>query len=210
VSNRRERLEEISSYLGLDFDYFPAISKNDENILRRYGSADMGPSQKACYLSHHFIHKQIINKGYNSVLILEDDVDFEFNITAVMADIHRDLPASWDMLYLGHCFEGFGEQVGKSSSLHKLYKSVAPMCTHAYAVSYSGVRKLMDLTDPVTPRGTVDYSIAVVIEEKKVSSYSVHPQLIVQWKDHSDISGSQALSFNLLNSTLRLLGYNET
>ncbi|RIB08464.1 glycosyltransferase family 25 protein [Gigaspora rosea] len=205
--DRRERLEEISSYLGLDFDYFPAISKNDKQILSRYGSADMNLQQKACYLSHYFLYKQIIDKGYNSVLILEDDADFELNITAVIADIYRDLPASWDMLYLGHCFEGIGELVGKSSPVHRLHKSMFPMCTHAYAVSYSGVRKLIDLIDPVIPRGTVDYSISVVIEEKNVSSYSIHPQLIVQWKDHSDISGSLDLFFNLLNSTSRFLGY---
>ncbi|CAG8772288.1 12200_t:CDS:1, partial [Dentiscutata heterogama] len=159
------------SYLDLDFDYFSAISKNDEQILRKYGSADMNPSQKACYLSHYSIYKEIIDKGYNNALILEDDVDFELNITAIMTDIHRDLPASWEMLYIGHCFEGVGEQVGKSSSVHRLYKSLVPLCTHAYAVSYSGARKLIELVDPVIPRGTIDYSLSVVIKDRKVNSF---------------------------------------
>ncbi|CAG8674541.1 10116_t:CDS:1 [Dentiscutata erythropus] len=210
-TDRRERLDEIASYHGLDFDYFSAITKDDEQILRKYGSADMNPSQKACYLSHYSIYELIIDKGFNSVLILEDDVDFELDITATVADIHRDLPASWEMLYVGHCFEGVGEQVGNSFSVHKLYKSVAPMCTHAYAISYSGAIKLIELLDPVTPRGTVDYSLKVVIGEGKISSYSVHPQLIVQQgtaNNPSDIPNSQPLSFNLLNSTLHFLGHN--
>ncbi|KAF0548460.1 procollagen galactosyltransferase 1 [Gigaspora margarita] len=209
-TDRRERLNEIASYHGLEFDYISAITKDDEQILRKYGSADMSPSQKACYLSHYFIYKQIIDRGYNSVLILEDDADFELNITAAMADIHRDLPASWEMLYVGHCFEGVGGQVGKGSQVHRLHKSVFPMCTHAYAVSHSGARKLINLIDPLIPRGTVDYSIAVIIKEGKIASYSVHPQLIVQWGDPSDIPNSQALTFHLLNSTLHFLGYNRT
>ncbi|CAG8611654.1 12063_t:CDS:1, partial [Racocetra fulgida] len=202
---------EMASYLGLDFDYFSAISKHDEYILSKYGSADMDLSQKACYLSHYLIYKEIIDKGYNSALILEDDVDFELNITAIMTDIHHDLPPSWETLYIGSCFESMGEQVGKSSSVHRLYKSVAPMCMHAYAVSYSGAQKLIELLDPVVPRGTVDYSLSVVIGEGKVSSYSVHPQPIVQRKsvdNPSDIPKSQLLSFNLLNSTSRFLGHN--
>ncbi|CAG8774045.1 3748_t:CDS:1, partial [Dentiscutata erythropus] len=207
----REKLDEIASYLGLDFDYFSAISKNDEQILRKYGTADMSSSQKACYLSHYSIYKLIIDKGFNSVLILEDDVDFELNITAIMTDIHRDLPASWEMLYIGYCFEDVGEQVGISSSIHRLYKSVAPMCTHAYAVSYSGARKLIELLDPVIPRATVDYSLSVVVKDKKVNSFDVHPPAISQWKaadNPSDIPTSQLLSFSLLNSTLHFLKHN--
>ncbi|CAG8548015.1 10214_t:CDS:1, partial [Racocetra fulgida] len=209
-TDRRERLDEISSYLGLDFDYFSAVSKNDEQFLNRFGSGDMDLPQKACYLSHYLIYKEIIDKGYDSALILEDDVDFELNITAIMTDIHHDLPPSWETLYIGSCFESMGEQVGKGSSVHRLYKSVAPMCLHAYAVSYSGAQKLLELLDPEVPLGTVDYSLSEVVRYGKVSSYSVHPQPIVQWKstdNPSDIPNSQLLSFDLLNSTLRFLGY---
>ncbi|KAF0506670.1 putative inactive glycosyltransferase 25 family member 3 [Gigaspora margarita] len=210
--DRRKRLDDIASYLGLDFKYFPAISKDDVQTLNRYGSADMNPSAKACYLSHYYIYKLMVAENYNSALILEDDADFELNITDIMTDIHRDLPASWEVLYVGHCFESVGEQVGKSSSVHRLYKSVSPMCLHAYAISYSAVHKLIELLDPVIPRGSVDYSLKVLIDEGKISSYSVHPQPIVQWKatdNPSDITNSIPLSFSLLNSTSRFLGYKQ-
>ncbi|CAG8777590.1 7492_t:CDS:1, partial [Cetraspora pellucida] len=70
---------------------------------------------------------------------------------------------------------------------------------------------LIELLDPVIPRGTIDYSLAVVISEGNVSSYSVHPQPIVQWiadDNPTDIPKSQRLFFSLLNSTLRFLGHN--
>ncbi|CAG8438568.1 8227_t:CDS:2 [Scutellospora calospora] len=139
----------------------------------------MSLPQKSCYISHYLIYKLMIDKSYNSVLILEDDVDFELNVTAIMTDIYRDLPASWELslLYVGHCFEYVGKQVGKSSFVHRLYKSNM-YATHAYAVSYSGANKLVDLLDPVTPHGTVNYSLRVVVRKGSISSYSVHPQPI--------------------------------
>ncbi|CAG8592405.1 7740_t:CDS:2, partial [Racocetra fulgida] len=185
-TDRFARLNEISSYLGLDFDYFPAVSKYDEQFLRRFGTADMDFSQKACFLSHYLVYNQIIDKGYNSTLILEDDVDFELNITAIMNDIHHDLPSSWETLFVGTCQEReflVGERVGKSSSLHKLYTALSTMCMHAYAVSYSGVRKIVELLDPVTPYAT---------------------------DNPSDIPGSWETFHNLYNSTLRFLGHNGT
>ncbi|CAG8816814.1 23038_t:CDS:1, partial [Cetraspora pellucida] len=212
-TDRFERLKEISSYLGLDFDYFPAVSKYDEEFLRRFGTANMDLSQKACFLSHYLVYKEIIDKGYNSALILEDDVDFELNITVIMNDILHDLPSSWETLYVGSCQELVGERVGKNSSLHKLYMSVYPICTHAYAVSYSGVRKIVELIDPVTPCSTIDQCLKIEITDGRLSSYTVHPHPIVQWKaddNPTDIPISWETLHSLYNSTLRFLGYNGT
>ncbi|CAG8651738.1 4087_t:CDS:1, partial [Scutellospora calospora] len=201
----REKFDNIASYFDLEFDYFSAISKYNRHILRKFGTADMDFAQKAVFISHYSIYKIMIDKGYNNVLILEDDVDFELNITAIMTDIHRDLPASWDVLYVGHCYESVGEQISKNSFVHKLYKSVDPLCTHAYAVSHSGVHKLVKFIDPVKPYGTIDHSLSALVREGNISSYSVHPQPIVQWKsadNPSDIPKSWGASFNIFNSTL--------
>ncbi|CAG8620770.1 22419_t:CDS:1 [Cetraspora pellucida] len=209
-TDRLEKLNELSSYLGLDLDYFTAVSRYNERFLRKFGTGNMNPSQKACYLSHHLIYRQIIDKGYKSALILEDDVDFELNITAIMADIHHELPLFWDVLYVGHCNERKGELVGNSSYAHKLYKSMRPACMHAYAVSYFGVRKLVEMLDPVVPITAIDNSLPDLISNKKVTSYSVHPQAIAQWKaadNPSDIPTSWSTHHSLLNSTLHFLGY---
>ncbi|CAG8789129.1 27760_t:CDS:1, partial [Dentiscutata erythropus] len=173
-TDRRKRLDNIASYLGLDIDYFSALSKDDERVLNRYGTSELSPPQKATYLSHYFLYKLMVDKNYNNILILEDDADFELNITAIMTDIHSDLPSSWEILFVGHCFEATGDQVGETSSVHRLYRSIFPMCSHAYAISYSGVRKLIELLDPMIPRGPIDYSLMVVIEEGKISSSTTH------------------------------------
>ncbi|CAG8559710.1 12070_t:CDS:1 [Acaulospora colombiana] len=199
-------MEAVANALNLDFDFFEAISKDDYKTLNEYES-DLAPPQKACYVSHYKVW-QLVAQRNSSALILEDDVDFEMNISSVMLEILRILPADWEMLYLGHCSqEDFGEPLGESSGF-KLFKSTRPSCTHAYAVSSSGAAKLLELL--VNPKMPVDVELVFNIEPGKIISYSIEPPLIAQWKspdNPSDISpGAMDEMQHLQNSTLHYLG----
>ncbi|RIB28229.1 glycosyltransferase family 25 protein [Gigaspora rosea] len=207
--DRREIMDKLLSYFNLDVEYFEAVSKYDK-ILNKFTNANskLTVGQRACYVSHYLIFQSIIEEGFNNTLILEDDVDFEVNITEIMADIYQNLPEHWDTLHIGHCYEMIGQPVGSSSFPNKLYQSVNPQCTHAYAVSNSGAHKLLKLIDPIKPIGPVDYEISLIINSKKIISYSIHPQPIIQWKENfpSEVSFPTTFQFSLTNSTMNLLG----
>ncbi|CAG8687487.1 1898_t:CDS:1 [Racocetra persica] len=202
-------MNKLVSYLNLDVEYFDAISKFNK-VLQRYtnenGKVTVG--QRACYITHYLIYNKIIDEGFNNALILEDDVDFETNITDIMIDIHRNLPESWDTVHLGHCYEARGNLVGNSSFPNKLYESMNPQCTHAYAISNSGAYKMLQAIDPMNPRGPIDYEISQQIKYKGIISYSVHPQPIIQYKtdNPSDVALTSNYPFSLTNSTMVLLG----
>ncbi|CAG8515977.1 5483_t:CDS:1 [Acaulospora colombiana] len=203
-------MEAIANVIGLDFEYFPAVSRDDFGILEKY-NFDIAPNHKTCYVSHYRVFESIVSNGYSSALVLEDDIDLEINISSIMIDIYRILPADWEMLYLGHCtWEGNGELVGNASDF-KLLKSTAPACTHAYAVSLLGAKKL--IRELVRPSRPVDLEISNKIESGIITSYSLEPSVIVQWKSKdnpSDVSpGSMQWSYPLKNSTLHFLGYKE-
>ncbi|CAG8788602.1 25641_t:CDS:1, partial [Dentiscutata erythropus] len=209
-TDRRDRMDKLASYLDLDFDYFSAASRYDNSLFRKYGYGELSPSRRACYLSHYMIYKLIIDEGLNNALILEDDVDFETNIAAITTEIHRNLPAYWDTLYIGHCFESIGKLVDNSSFTNRLYESVMPVCAHAYAVSNWGARKLLEKLDPMIPHDAIDLALLEIIKNKEITSYSVHPAPIIQWKSKnnpSDIPESYPTYFSLKNSTLHFLGY---
>ncbi|CAG8811223.1 24552_t:CDS:1 [Gigaspora margarita] len=197
------------SYFNLDVEYFEAVSKDDK-ILNKFTNANskMTAGQRACYVSHYLIYQSIIEKGFNNALILEDDVDFDTNITDIMADIYQNLPEPWDTLHVGHCYEMIGQPVGSSSFPNKLYQSVKPQCAHAYAVSNSGAHKLLKLIDPIKPIIPVDYKISLIIRSKNIISYSIHPQPIIQWKEGnpSNVAQTSNYPFSLTNSTMNLLG----
>jgi len=49
------------------------------------------------------VHMMEINND-DSALVMEDDVDIEWNIERMWSAIHRKLPTDWDMTFLGHCW----------------------------------------------------------------------------------------------------------
>lgn len=46
----------------------------------------------------------MLKNGDKSALILEDDVDAEFDLERMWARIERQLPQDWHITYLGHCW----------------------------------------------------------------------------------------------------------
>jgi hypothetical protein len=77
------------------------------------------------------------------------------------------------------------------TNLHPhLFTSVMPRCLHAYALSKSGVQKVLGLlSDPwVAYQAPVDVTIPTLAQTGRLVPYSVEPPLIIQSKDSpSDI-----------------------
>lgn len=48
--------------------------------------------------------KQVLENGDRSALILEDDVDVEWDLERLWSRIERRLPDDWDVSFLGHCW----------------------------------------------------------------------------------------------------------
>lgn len=48
--------------------------------------------------------KEMIKNGDESALILEDDVDIEWDLEMLWNPIAGKLPLDWEVVYLGHCW----------------------------------------------------------------------------------------------------------
>ncbi|KAH9477871.1 hypothetical protein JR316_0010103 [Psilocybe cubensis] len=153
----------------------------------------------ACWHSHLSVLHLHANSlptasGKGSIaLILEDDVDMERDIMQQMEFLWKDLPEDWDMVFLGHCWsdETRGSLITKESPTNgslptwsKMYTSTDPKCTHAYAVSRAGARRLLlHLTHPPFAYSrAIDQAYAWLIESKRIQSFSVVPNLAMQRK----------------------------
>ncbi|CAG8810045.1 33802_t:CDS:1, partial [Racocetra persica] len=146
--DRHEKMEVLGKYLGLDLDFFKAVS--------RLSKSNLTVGAKACYLSHYRIFESIVKNGYENALILEDDVDMEVNITDIMTEVHHNLPNDWDMLYLGHCDEWDSNYFKTNLTVHILHTTGHPKCTHAYAVSAKGAKKLIEKLNIDNPKDHLD------------------------------------------------------
>ncbi|CAG8568775.1 10152_t:CDS:1, partial [Diversispora eburnea] len=212
-SDRRGKIDIIAKFHDLDIDFVKAISSKDTETLDRYLTYGVAPQHKACYVSHYKTYELIVSNNYQSALILEDDVDFEVNIKDFLNEIQPFLPINWDMFYLGNCAWDTSNTIyynGKNyGSDLLLSKSNRPACSHAYAVSLRGARKLLENLVNITK--PVDVALIDLILANKIFSLSLLPSIINQWKskdDPSDISpGAQDEPHNLKNSTLELFGY---
>lgn len=146
----------------------------------------------------------MLANGNESALILEDDVEFEWDVERIWSRIERKLPSSWDLTFLGHCWGKELLRTSPSSHRHSLtpshagpaylhpllHESTSPMCLHAYAISASGAKRLLALLeDPWTAYQTpIDTAIPTLISQSLLTSFSIEPPLIIQRKDEpSDI-----------------------
>ncbi|KAF0453210.1 glycosyltransferase family 25 protein [Gigaspora margarita] len=201
----------LGNFLDLDFDIIKAVSKYDSEALSRLNKSDLNSGAKACYLSHYSTYELIAENEYENALILEDDIDMELNITDIMTEVHRYLPDDWDMLYLGHCEDTQSQYFETDLTVHVLHKTGDPKCTHGYAVSAKGVKKLLEKLDIDNPQKHLDQDIPSLIQKNEIISYSVFPHIIIQFKGVSDLSdvspGILGETYPLMNSTLRFLGY---
>ncbi|KAI8576279.1 hypothetical protein K450DRAFT_202132 [Umbelopsis ramanniana AG] len=199
-TDRRVRMQELASFLGLNFVFHDAVSFLDVDFpMRRNTSGTtvnlMKNATLACFFSHREVYEQIIQRGDKYALILEDDIDMEFDIRERMNSFWNiTLPSEWHLVYFGHCnsprsnphqVESFGETIDSSTGLRR---SVNPYCTHGYAVSQKGAQILLDQVVR-EPRSAIDVQIAWAIRKGQLQSYSVVPPWIVQSRDTpSDIS----------------------
>jgi hypothetical protein len=62
----------------------------------------LGPSKIACWHSHLSVIRRTVDEGIRGVtVILEDDIDMEWDIRQRLASVWRSLPKSWDVVFLG-------------------------------------------------------------------------------------------------------------
>ncbi|KAF7309078.1 hypothetical protein MKEN_01109500 [Mycena kentingensis (nom. inval.)] len=187
--------------LALDFPV-----AEEPTLLVRTRSTPLTRGVVSCYRSHLSALELAAQQTDAASLIMEDDVDMEIDIQARLDKIWGALPADWDVVYLGHCWSDETAHAPlpipthSSASLHvvngtvpRLHPSRAPLCTHAYAVSPAGARRLLShLTLPSFAYSRpIDNAIAHLIETDRVKSYTVVPNVIIQRDKRgvSDISG---------------------
>ncbi|KAJ7232443.1 hypothetical protein B0H12DRAFT_1145362 [Mycena haematopus] len=149
----------------------------------------------ACWHSHlSVIQRAFTHTGPDKVatLILEDDIDMEADIKERLSSIWSLLPADWDIVFLGHCWSNESYYPALRNALSRqsvslsptLHPSHAPLCTHAYALSTAGAKRLLqDLTyPPFAYSRAIDHALAWLVRSGRLNSFSVVPSVVVQRK----------------------------
>jgi glycosyl transferase family 25 len=129
-----------------------------------------------CSLGHVKIYEHIIQNGYQKTLILEDDAVVIPGALQHFPSIVKELPRDWELLYLGYeKNEEYGirekikrfiyqlfpthSQLNLTRSIYSRYYPIPVSdhiakagfhdCTHAYAITLDGAKKLLQYQQPV-------------------------------------------------------------
>ena len=213
VSRFKERHEKVKQRLaGIEFEFFYGTDKNSldpvfisqnyvydrkTSLAVRQEFKEMNTGEIACSLSHRSIYQAMIDNNWQRVLILEDDVVPDFNTLPLLFTELKELPADWELFYLGYLknekhtislkLKQAGYKImrffGNSKLSYQQIDNLAPHkfsssllkagfhdCTHAYAVSLEGAKKLLQAQNPVKYRA--DNLLTALVLNGEINAYA--------------------------------------
>ncbi|XP_022615353.1 procollagen galactosyltransferase 2-like [Seriola dumerili] len=188
--DRRTRMLKTMSSLGLHATLTDAVDGKALNTsqLQALG-IEMMPGYKdpysgrvltrgeiGCFLSHHSIWTQVIERGLQKVLVLEDDVRFEprfkRRLQAIMDDINKT-QLDWDLIYVGRKRMQVQQPEQSVEGVNNLVEADYSYWTLGYALSQQGARKLL-AAQPFTRMLPVDEFLPVMFNKHPNTDYMSH------------------------------------
>lgn len=205
---------------GLKYELFYGKDKNtftvtdlqqqgvyNEAMARRHHrfGKPMPPGMIGCSWSHRLVYEDVIQQGYQKVLVLEDDVLIDKHFISLLPQVLTEIPPDWELVYFGYAYN---EQPPKNAKVkkafyhllhtlgrfkfsHKTISNLYPKkvsehiytagyhdCTHAYAITNIAAQKLYTLQQPIS--FFPDNLLAHAVTNELVKGYIVVPRLINQ------------------------------
>ncbi|CAG9830491.1 unnamed protein product [Diabrotica balteata] len=180
---RRKRMKHCFDELGLEVDILDAVDGKalNESFLEEikfmpefsdpYHKRPMKLGEIGCFMSHLNIWKEIVQEGYGTTLVLEDDIRFEpffrHKVQNLMAEVRR-IP-NWDLVYFGRKRLQENDEPwveGSNFLVHAGYS----YWTLGYALSFRGAKKLLD-GDPLTRLVPVDEYLPILFDKHPQDSW---------------------------------------
>jgi glycosyl transferase family 25 len=185
---------------------FPKIFFS-ENKLNYDRSKFWNKSQLGCSMSHLLLQKKIVEEKLNKVLILEDDALIIKDRIAYFQSAILELPKNWELFYVGYNPISRWSENKFTRMLLKIKHLIKPTNTdglssrdrnkhffsksysknlnipgfyggaHAYALSYEGVKKIVELDTPLSHGA--DTTLMYANFHKLINSYSIKKTFFV-------------------------------
>lgn len=164
AAERRQSICEHLSSLGVQFEIFEAVdgsTLSDEEVEKlKAPGLKMNRGAVGCYLSHIRVYEQIVQRGYECGLILEDDTRLSKRAAAIIQTglASRD----FDYCFLhsapendrGHVYYDLESRRELGPGLFAYRLSDGPQTTSAYLLSQAGARRRLECAFPI--RAAVD------------------------------------------------------
>uniref|UniRef100_A0A8C8DY93 procollagen galactosyltransferase n=1 Tax=Oryzias sinensis TaxID=183150 RepID=A0A8C8DY93_9TELE len=141
-----------------------------------YHGRPLTKGELGCFLSHYNIWKEIVDRGLETSLVLEDDLRFEVffkrRLQALLQEVttHR---LDWDLIYIGRKRMQVDRPEKSVPNIHNLVEADYSYWTLAYILSKRGAQKLLG-AEPLGKMLPVDEFLPVMYNKHPVSEYMEH------------------------------------
>jgi Glycosyltransferase family 25 (LPS biosynthesis protein) len=142
--DRRARAESQFERAGLAVEFFSGTDGREHAPSGLY----VTPSEYGCADSHVRVWRDIVAKGHEIALILEDDVELSPNFGSKLEEVLAEA-TEWDMIFLGYILPIVHRDVSEN-----LFEG-QPLGTHAYLINIDCARRLSNF-DPKLMKVGID------------------------------------------------------
>ena len=186
---KQQMINEMEKYNITNYEFFKAIQPDMSDIIEwnnkycEHVKSDVLPHKfngykigcLGCLKSHLEVCKLSLSRGYNNVLILEDDTEFIQNFNKL--NQYNEL--KYDMLYLA------GSHLGvKDKYLSNIYKVVGTYTTGSYCINKKTMQYIVDNIQGYEKEIDVFYANNI---QPKFQCYCIIPHITQQRNGYSDI-----------------------
>jgi len=203
--DRRNLISSRLSEVGIDFEFFDAC---DGQVFKHLWIKLENPhfttqNYVACSVSHLSIYNDALSRGFNRILILEDDVKPHKKIQELFNVFKEQIPNDYELLYLGwipltdDCsMWSYGVIDGRFYTPN-LINSKNLWGLYAYSPSANLMREMIDLYNESFPMEIDRHFVNNIQQQRK--SFAVWPQLFCHdilvsnnngWVDYSSLKKS--------------------
>lgn len=177
IPERVAHVKKFCKSFGIKPTIFNAILKKDLKYNNVY---NLKIGEIACALSQEAVLKGFIKSNTKNMLLLEDDIipftnDFYKNV-GLKIEFLKDyvektvmsLPADWDVLYLGRCWDDCASHIPINNYIVKTKRT---LCHHAIAFSRKGASIVLEhIKHPLNV--PIDHIVANLTSYGKINTYA--------------------------------------
>ena len=177
IPSRIKHVAEFCESFNIKVTIFDAILKDKIEYNNIY---NLKLGEIACALSQEAVLQNFVNSNKNFFLLMEDDnipltnpfyldIDLKLNdIKEYLKNAFNSLPANWDVLYLGRCWDNCAKHIPINEYIVKTHRT---LCHHAIGFSKKGAKKVLEaISHPL--KIPIDHIVANLTLSGKINSYA--------------------------------------
>uniref|UniRef100_A0A665VYP3 procollagen galactosyltransferase n=1 Tax=Echeneis naucrates TaxID=173247 RepID=A0A665VYP3_ECHNA len=138
-----------------------------------YHGRPLTKGELGCFLSHHKIWKEIVERQLHTSLVIEDDLRFEVffkrRLMNLISEV-EDERLEWDLIYIGRKRMQVDHPEKAVPNIHNLVEADYSYWTLGYMISLQGAEKLLK-AEPLKRILPVDEFLPIMYNKHPVSDY---------------------------------------